>query len=68
MAAPFTSVRFCPRCDNPFSGKGASPAEAVENAMTLVREHLVRAQGAEMDEGLHDYALEQWDDMSSEGS
>lgn len=53
--------QYCPRCDKSWLGRGKTAEEALKNARTLVREHLVRAQGADLDDGLHDNALEQWD-------
>lgn len=55
------TTMHCPRCDNPYSGSGATTAEAKATARALVRNHLVRAQGADLDDGLHDNALELWD-------
>lgn len=53
-------ISYCPRCDSGFTGD----TKALAN--DAVRAHLVRAQGADMDEGLHDFALEQWDDPKGE--
>lgn len=49
-------ISYCPRCDVGFSGATKDEANA------KVRDHLVKAQVAPLDEGLHDFALQQWDD------
>jgi hypothetical protein len=53
---------YCPRCDASFTADTRAQADA------NVRDHLVRAIGADLDDGLHDFALEQWDSQFPEGS
>lgn len=58
----FVKTQHCPRCDKAWIGRGKTPEEALKNGRILVREHLKRAEGADLDNGLHDNALEQWDE------
>lgn len=55
-------VSYCPRCDNAYTGMGSTEEKAKLTANQMVRQHLVRAQTADLDDGLHDNALELWDD------
>lgn len=60
--ANVAEVQYCPRCDNAYTGIGATEADAKAVAQQMVREHLIRARGADLDDGLHDNALELWED------
>lgn len=53
---------YCPRCDTSFTADTRAEADA------KVRDHLVKAQGADLDDGLHDFALELWDSLPQEGN
>lgn len=59
--AAYQTMSHCPRCDTGYIGEGDSAEAALVAAKAKVRDHLVKAQGADLDEGLHDFALEQWD-------
>ena len=61
--ATMAEVSFCPRCDNAYTGLAPTAEEAKQKANKMVRDHLIRAQVAPLDDGLHDHALELWDDM-----
>lgn len=61
MPSAEMQLSYCPRCDTGFAGFGDDVFKAKVAANAKVREHLVRAQGADLDEGLHDNALALWD-------
>ena len=63
--AVVSDVSFCPRCDNAYTATAATAEEAKAAANEKVRQHLVRAQTAELDNGLHDNALALWDDTGA---
>lgn len=65
MASLVAEVSFCPRCDNAYTGLAETVEAAKLKANTMVRDHLVRAQLADLDEGLHDRALELWDETTA---
>lgn len=62
--ASVVHVSYCPRCDNQYTGIGTDEEKAKMVANQMVREHLVRAQTADLDDGLHDNALTLWDETS----
>lgn len=62
----YNATSYCPRCDTPFSGGSTESVEKAKKAANnMVREHLQRAIGADMDDGLHDHALELWDSTNN---
>jgi hypothetical protein len=62
VAEVLAQISFCPRCDNAYTGLAETKEKAKALANAMVRDHLVRAQGADLDDGLHDNALELWDE------
>lgn len=57
----FIQTAHCPRCDRSFQGTADTALGAVAAANNMVREHLKRAQGADLDDGLHDNIVDLWD-------